>query len=74
MNGSRDSAASIAIGYGLDNWRIRAQVLIGSRIFSSPHSWDQFWGPPSFLSNGYWGAFFPRVKQSELGRWPLVSN
>jgi hypothetical protein len=28
-----------------------------ARIFSSPCHPDRFWGPPSLLSNGYWGLF-----------------
>jgi hypothetical protein len=35
------------------------------KIFSSPHHLDWFWGPPSLLSNGYWGFFFQ--EQSSWG-------
>jgi hypothetical protein len=48
-------------GHGLDNWQVEAEVLVGSRIFSSPRHPDQFRGPPSLLSNGYSGSF-PREK------------
>jgi hypothetical protein len=42
------------------NW---SQVLVGSRIFTPPCCPDQLWGPPNLLSNGYWGALAPGVKQ-----------
>jgi hypothetical protein len=52
---SRDNAVSIATGYGIDGG-VRVRFPIGARIFSFPRRPDQFWGPPSLLSNGY-----PRV-------------
>jgi hypothetical protein len=55
--------SGIATGYRLDDQGVRARVLVGSRIFTSPHCPDQLWGPPKLLSNGYWGAFSPGVKQ-----------
>jgi hypothetical protein len=51
--GSCDSAVSKATGYGLDDGGFGVWVLVGSRIFSSPHRPDQFWGPTSLLSTGY---------------------
>jgi hypothetical protein len=51
----RYSTVGIAIGYGLDDWGVRVQVPVGSRIFSSPRCWDRLWGPPSLISNGYRG-------------------
>jgi hypothetical protein len=54
---SRDSAVSIATGYGLDDRGVGARVLVGSRIFTSPCHPDRLWGPPNLLSNGYWGLF-----------------
>ncbi|PNF41894.1 40S ribosomal protein S23 [Cryptotermes secundus] len=33
------------------------QVLVGSRIFSSPRHPDQLWDPPNILSSGYEGLF-----------------
>jgi hypothetical protein len=57
ITGSRDSAVSIATGHGLDDGEVTVRVPIESRIFSSPRHPDQFWGPPSLLSNGYWGLF-----------------
>jgi hypothetical protein len=56
-SGSPDSAVGIATGYGLDGRGVRAQVLIGSSIISSPRRPDRLWGPPSLLSNGYLGHF-----------------
>jgi hypothetical protein len=50
---NRDSAVSIATGYGLDDRGFGVRVPVGSRIFlCSP---DRLWGPLSLLSNGYWG-------------------
>jgi hypothetical protein len=53
--GSRDSVVGIANGYGLDGRGVGVRILVGSRIFSSPHHPDQLWGPPNLLSNGYQG-------------------
>jgi hypothetical protein len=47
----------IAAGYGLDDRGVGVRVPVGSRIFSSPRCLDRLWGPPSLLSNGYWGLF-----------------
>jgi hypothetical protein len=58
---SQDSTVGIATGYRLDDQRVRVQVPVGSRIFSSPSHPDRFWGPPSLLSNGYW-RLFPQGK------------
>jgi hypothetical protein len=55
LYGSQDSTAGIATGYGPDDWGVRVQVPVGSRIFSSPHRPDQLWDPPNFLSSGYQG-------------------
>jgi hypothetical protein len=41
------------------------QVLVGSRISTSPYRPDRLWGPPSILSNGY-QAFSPGVKRQGL--------
>jgi hypothetical protein len=54
---SRDSSVGIATGYRLGYGGVRVRVPVGSSIFSSPRHPDQFWGPPSLLSNGYWGLF-----------------
>jgi hypothetical protein len=55
--GSRESAVGIATGCGLDDWRVGVRVPVGASIFSSPRRPDRVWGPPSLLSNGYWGLF-----------------
>jgi hypothetical protein len=52
---SQDSAVSIATGYGLDEQGIGIRVPVGPRIFSTPRRPDRLWGPPSLLSNRYWG-------------------
>jgi hypothetical protein len=57
LPGSQESVVSVAAGYGLDNWGVRVQTLVGSRIFSSPHHADWLWYPPSLLSNWSWGLF-----------------
>jgi hypothetical protein len=54
---SRDSIVGIATGYGLGDRGVGVQVLVGSKIFSSPRHPDWLWGPLSLLSNGYWGLF-----------------
>jgi hypothetical protein len=56
--GSRDGLVGIAAGFGLDGQRVGVRVSVGARFFSSPHHPDQFWGPSSLLSRGYWGIFF----------------
>jgi hypothetical protein len=60
---SLDSVVGIVTGYGLDDQGVWVQVLVGSRIFSSPRHPDWPWGPPNLLSNGYWGALSPGVKR-----------
>jgi hypothetical protein len=49
---SQASTVGIAIGYRLDDLGVGVRIPVGARISSSPHT-DQFWGPPSLLSNGY---------------------
>jgi hypothetical protein len=56
---SRDSVIGIAIGYGLDDWRVGVRVPVGSRMFSSPCRPHWLWSPLSLLSNGY-RRLFPR--------------
>jgi len=44
-------------------WMIRFRF---PTMTTSPQRPDRLWGPPSFLSNGYWGLF-PRDKAA--GTW-----
>jgi hypothetical protein len=48
----------IATSYGLDDRGSELESRGGVKNFLSPRPPDWFWGPPNFLSNGYWG-FFP---------------
>jgi hypothetical protein len=59
---SRDSVVGIANGYGLEDRGAGVQVLLGSRIFSSPRRPNRLWGPPNLLSNGYRGPLSPGGK------------
>jgi hypothetical protein len=43
--------------YDLDSRGVGFRVPVGTRFFSSPRRPDQFWGPPSLLSNGYRGLY-----------------
>jgi hypothetical protein len=65
------SAVSIVTGYGLDGWGERDWIPVRARFFSSSHHLDQFQGPPSLLSNGYWGLF-PWGKADEAWSWPFA--
>jgi hypothetical protein len=51
------SPVGIATGYGLDDRGFRVQVMVESRMFSSPQRPDRPWGPPSLLSNMYRDLF-----------------
>jgi hypothetical protein len=53
----------IATDYWRDDWGVRVQVTVVSRIFPSPHHPDRLCGPPSFLSYGYRGLFPLGVRQ-----------
>jgi hypothetical protein len=53
---SQDSSVGIVTGYMLD--RLGSIPGRDKRYFSSPQCPDQLWGPPTLLSNGYWGLFF----------------
>jgi hypothetical protein len=61
MNGGRDSAVSIAPGYGLDDREVGVRVPVGSRIFTSPCRPDRLWGPRNLLYNEY-REFYTRGK------------
>jgi hypothetical protein len=41
---SRDSTVGISTGYGMEDRGVGVRVHVGSRIFSSPHCADRFWG------------------------------
>jgi hypothetical protein len=56
-NRSRDSAVSIATGYGLNDRGITVRVPVWSRIYSFARRPDWPWDPPNRLSTGYQGLF-----------------
>lgn len=67
MYGSRGSTVSISSGYRLDDWGVGVQVLVKSKIFSSPHR-------PGY---GAHPAPYPvgtRIKVVGAWSWPLASN
>jgi hypothetical protein len=53
----RDISVGIATGYELDGRGVGVRVPVGTTFFRSLRRPDRFWGPPSFLSNGYRGLF-----------------
>jgi hypothetical protein len=52
---SQDGVVGIATGYRLNNQGVGVRVPVGPRIFSTICHPDCLWGPPKFLSRGYWG-------------------
>jgi hypothetical protein len=48
---SQDSSVCIGTGYGLEGWDSIPET--GVRIFSTLQHPDQYWSPPSLISNGY---------------------
>jgi hypothetical protein len=67
---SRDSAVSIATGYGLDCCGVRVWVPLGPRFFSSPHCPGQFWGLHQPMCIGEWG----KTAKCEADRSPPTST
>jgi hypothetical protein len=61
--GNRDSAVSIAIGYGLDDRGFGVRVPGGSRIFTSPRRPDRLWRSTQSPIQWVPGALFPGVKR-----------
>jgi hypothetical protein len=41
----------------VEDREVGLRVPVGSNIFFSPRRPGRIWGPPSLLSNGYWGLF-----------------
>jgi hypothetical protein len=58
--GSQDSSDSIVMGYGLNSCGL---IPCRGKIFPPPQHLDWLLGPPSLLSNGYWGSL-PRGKEA----------
>jgi hypothetical protein len=55
---SIDSAVGTPTGYGMDGREIEVRVPVAARFFSLRHvAQTGTGGPPSLLSNGYWGLF-----------------
>jgi len=53
-------------------WTTGGRRKDGIFLFS-PLRLDQAWGPPSLLSNGYWGDYFGD-KACGAWSWPLSST
>jgi hypothetical protein len=62
INRSRDSAAGIATGYGLDDRGVGVRVLVGSRIFYSHFVESDPGVHPTFYPMDT-GGFFPGGKE-----------
>jgi hypothetical protein len=67
---SWNSAVSTATSYRVDDQGVGVPVLVGSRIFSSPHRSDWTWGTPNLLFNGYGGG----GEVAGAWSWPFTSN
>jgi hypothetical protein len=65
------TSVGIATGYGLNGCGSNAGR--GKRFFCTPHSPNQLWGPPSFLSN-YTAGFFLAGKAAVTWSWPLSTT
>jgi hypothetical protein len=72
---SHGSPVSIVTGYGLDDQGVGVQVLVESRIFTSPCHPDQFWSSPSLPIQWVPGAFSPGEKRRgrEADHSPVTS-
>jgi hypothetical protein len=71
--GSRDSAVSIATGYGLNGWGIGVQIPVVSKIFSLHVVQTDPGANPVSYPMGV-GGFFPAGKAAGAWSWPLISN
>jgi hypothetical protein len=63
INSSRDNVIGIAIGYGLNDRRVRVRVPVGSRIFASSIVQTGFGVHPTSYTMGTGGSF-PRGKEA----------
>jgi hypothetical protein len=58
-------AVCIVTGYGLDNWKVRVRVPVGTITSYTPHCPDWLWGPTLRPIQWVTGALSPGVKRPE---------
>jgi hypothetical protein len=66
----QDNTVGVMTGYGLNDWEVRVQVLVGAKFFSFPCCPDWFRDPYPVGTGGP----FPGGKVARVYNWPLASN